>query len=187
MRLCRALLLSVVAIVFCCQCTPEQKERTLGFFFDGVPRADDPAGGPDPLQAEEDPDVELLVVKPVVQSIKHKPFEDGECETCHAGSRTGLRQNINPKQLCTKCHEDFGKEWTHWHGPVAAWACTECHSAHETMYKGLLLKPVVELCDKCHDTDTPAFTADNDAHAEKEICTLCHNPHGGGDRLLLSD
>ena len=179
------ILLCAALFSLCVQCTPEERRQALSIFFDGVT-------GPEQAKKPEDetellPEDMVVEAAPKVVTIKHKPYEDGQCDECHSGRRMQSRQTASARELCSKCHIDFGKDWKYWHGPVASWSCNACHSAHESEFEKLLVKPVGELCSKCHDTASEAFTSSNDAHGSEEECTLCHNPHGASDRFLLGD
>jgi len=175
-------------ILACAHCTPEQRYRTLSFFFDGVPDPTKVAGTSKPVIVDDDefgPRPAPKQIKPVSFHTAYVEGKDNCIEPCHAGMRMGMMPD--PKTLCVKCHADFGKESKNWHGPAAAWACTQCHDGHESPYKALLKEPVPKICAKCHDLDAPSFAKSNDAHATKEDCALCHDPHGASNALLLKD
>jgi len=176
-----------VLIVVCAHCTPEQRYRTLSFFFDGVPDPSKVSSTTKPVEQDDDETGPRVAPKPIKPVSFHTAYIEGKCESCHAGARLGMQAMPESKVLCAKCHTTFGKGWTSWHGPTAAWACTECHTGHESPHKALLHKPVPELCAKCHDLEAPSFAASNDAHATKQDCALCHDPHGSANALLLKD
>lgn len=119
----------------------------------------------------------------------HEPHENaGEatnrCVTCH--------EEDHPKQFettlfeghdaCTNCHAPHGFEAT------AAAQCTDCHADH-SMAADMPLEH--RNCSSCHATHAPRSVGgatckgchdDVDVdHADNatEVCTTCHDPHGG--------
>lgn len=181
-----SLILCGLLALLCTQCTPEQRYRTLSFFFDGVPN---PSATPVAATAElSEDELPRPIAGPKIEPVsKHKPFAEEKCDDCHAGATEGTQITPDSRVLCARCHTTFGKSWTVWHGPAAAWACTECHSGHESENKALLLQPVPQLCAKCHDLGAASFLASNEAHAGKDDCTRCHNPHGAVNNSLLNE
>ena len=84
----KAVFWATVVVVLCCRCTPEEKRKALGFFFDGVVGEERPVPAPS-AQTEEDADARPVAAKPVVPMFKHKPFEEGQCESCHGAHGQG--------------------------------------------------------------------------------------------------
>jgi len=183
---CRPWLIGVLSasvIAGCGWSAPDVRYRTLSFFFDGVPVPETmPAAGDTQQEAGSARTTRVRIVAP---TFSHQPYKEGNCETCHSSAGTGAQMAPSAKVLCSKCHTDFNKGARYWHGPAAAWACLQCHSPHESHNEALLVKPVGTLCAACHDTESKAFLASNDAHTDKENCTRCHDPHGSSDRMLL--
>lgn len=104
------------------------------------------------------------------------------CDNCHEatgethpqrGKRT-FRLTAAEPDLCTACHDPFGKKKTV-HEPAAEGSCTTCHSPHASNVAKLLLKPQSELCADCHSEASGAqFPHGPVASGE---CTACHAPH----------
>ncbi len=184
-----AIALPFALILLCCTCTPEQRYRRLSFFFDGVPRPGEAQkvvarGNGKPADSTKE---RAEKVTPKKKLFTHEPFAKRKCEDCHGDPNAGVMLAVDSRTLCRKCHEDFGKEWSHWHGPAAVWACSQCHASHRSEYAGLLHRPGSKLCAACHDITAAEFKASDEAHAAEGDCLRCHDPHGGTDRYLLKD
>jgi len=123
----------------------------------------------------------------------------GGCESCHGpGSehiRTGGRPSLinNPRKnpdSCFQCHLETRAEFSlPQHHPVTEghMNCADCHDPHG----GDILKPAGGLamarqnqsCATCHSTQTRPFAFAHEAM--REGCTICHNPHGSINRMML--
>jgi predicted CXXCH cytochrome family protein len=168
-------------------CTPEQKHRTLTFFFDGVPPLH-PAG--EPAEKGTVPEqVRKTVERPrVKQEIwsEHEPMKDkASCVQCH--SRTRSFSLLKPAaQLCLPCHEGETRRYPRMHGPSAVGDCAVCHDAHRAPRRHLVRAPVVALCFRCHDrTPEGGETLGCSRASDEASCTECHNPHGGDKAYFL--
>jgi predicted CXXCH cytochrome family protein len=172
-------LLAALGIVVGCA-TPEERYRTLSFFFDDVPL---PESMRPPPVVEEATALENATPAqskaPAIEWVVHKP----ECKECHKSKETQYPYASTP-QLCWDCHkkEDFANRYLH--GPFAAGACLQCHTPHKSQYAKLLLSPVHELCDSCHDAMTFP-EAERHRAEEGEDCASCHNPHSASERKML--
>lgn len=159
--------------------SPEERYKTLSFFFDGVPLPDsmrETVEGPDGAR------VALVVVT-------HEPFEAERCSDCHGEVKqfsmslagySGVKSSV-----CLKCHEGAPREYQAMHGPVAAIECLACHEAHESRYDHLLTAPSPQLCLKCHvGADVQASGAPHHQDLAAD-CLTCHHGHGGHDPYFL--
>ncbi len=117
----------------------------------------------------------------LVRSIKHPPFEDGECDMCHGTGPAGEVELVaEASEMCTTCHETVsdGLDMPHQHGPFAIGECAECHGVHAADYPSLLRYSGSTLCYTCH-TDLKEDTEMAVLHkpfSEGE-CLDCHEPH----------
>jgi predicted CXXCH cytochrome family protein len=160
--------------------TPEDRYRTLSFFFDGVPL---------PASMRPPPPVEEASLVPSVLAIraglgtskwvKHEP----ECKECHASKYTAF-PDVDPPELCWECHykENFVGKVAH--GPFAAGACTQCHNPHKSQHGSLLVDSVPTLCLNCHDYESFPELEQHQV-VEGDRCVDCHNPHTGPKAYML--
>jgi len=168
----------------------------ISSLFDGVPPLDTTGAQTvvDTLStpaASDSP--ERKTVEPV-SFMLHFPFEEKMCDECHLLEGAGIfgqsvRLRFPLRELCMECHDDMTidelRSTYNWvHGPVAAGACTGCHSPHTALYPSLLLaEPGRPLCLRCHDEDR---LAGQEVHADRESnCLDCHSPHGA-DAIALN-
>lgn len=159
--------------------SPEERYKTLSFWFDGVPL-------PESMRPNvEDPDgsrVALIIVQ-------HAPYEAERCEDCHGAVRKGTMSLAGyaglKSTVCLKCHEGKQTEFRAMHGPVAAVECLACHEPHESRYAHLLKSPTPALCLQCHvkeDLKASPIAGHEDLSVD---CLNCHSGHGGDDPYFL--
>ncbi len=111
--------------------------------------------------------------------MKHPSYTKGKCDACHTdknGKSAKLKMEM-PK-LCYSCHTDYEKN-DFIHGPVAAGACTLCHSPHESPNPRLLITSTInELCTMCHTEKGDMLKSGENIHPPvKDSCINCHDPH----------
>lgn len=118
------------------------------------------------------------------------------CESCHGpggehaesggdktkifGFAAGLRQRTN--ENCLSCHVNSETKRGRLLGSHdrAALSCTDCHSVHKPVARGLLAKDSTEQCSGCHTAVRASFNRPfRHKLQERAIgCVDCHNPHG---------
>jgi predicted CXXCH cytochrome family protein len=184
-----ALCLLTTLLLMTVGCTEEEKYRVLSRFFDGVPppgaaAAAAAAAAEQAAAAEGEGEGKRKPVKKQTYWY-HKPARD-DCANCHE-RRGGPLVKTVADGLCQNCHDLPGEDLRYVHGPVAANGCLQCHSPHESNQPALLLQAPEALCVGCH----PATQLSPDPHQPSDLvpdtslCTLCHNPHGGDNRMFL--
>ncbi|MCC6676433.1 MAG: hypothetical protein IT436_04755 [Phycisphaerales bacterium] len=157
-----------------CQVTPNNY-KLLSFLFDGVP---DPAlAGPAGNTAGQD------IRKSKTYSI-HKPFEQEQCDACHAG---GLQPTRQDSSRCLQCHADRTTEFAYMHGPVAAAACMWCHAPHESAFAHLLRDTDRKVCAQCHTPEMLSAEQVPEHADESRACLDCHTGHGGPAPRMLRE
>ena len=154
----------------------------------------------------------LPVVPAVPQLFSHTVWAAGDCSACHEGNGRfgfqpvgGAKESSAPKvfysgggmpgslrqqkdKICTACHTDKTglraiKDDLWLHNSTAKGDCLACHDAHQSKQRGVLRRPVEQLCQPCHPAKKlAAIPMHNDAN---EPCLSCHNAHMGKDRHLL--
>ena len=180
----RGALLAMIglSIIFGCK-TPEQRYRTLSFFFDGVPLPESmrPADLAEADDLTLDAYGRIRLRPPVIEWVVHEP----ECDECPSSKKTKYPYAEAP-ELCWDCHDPEDFEGRVQHGPFAAGACLQCHSPHKSRYEALLVSTPSELCANCHDTTTFAGIERHLAE-EGEDCIGCHNPHAAPEPYMLQE
>ncbi len=172
-----ALALAILALWSCG--TPEERYKTLSFFFDGVPL-------PESMRPEVEGDGNNSVALVVVT---HAPYAAERCSECHGeigqfsmslAGYSGVKASV-----CLKCHEGTQTEFQHMHGPVASIQCLACHEPHESRYEHLLSARAPKLCLDCHmGEDLQASGSAEHADLTTD-CLNCHLGHGGNDPSFL--
>jgi predicted CXXCH cytochrome family protein len=85
------------------------------------------------------------------------------------------------RPLCATCHPEVEAELVaeNAHQPAAEpEGCTTCHGPHVTRNANLLLEPVAETCQQCHDGGSAEFAAQHlGLPADTLDCGSCHDPH----------
>lgn len=151
------------------------------------------------------------IVPAVPQLFSHTVWDAGDCSPCHEGIGTfGFKAAEKPnkrttklfnsgggmpgklrhpkEKICTTCHTDKSglraiKENLWLHNSTAKGDCLACHDAHQSEQRGVLRRPVEQLCQPCHPAKKlELIPMHNDSN---EPCLSCHNPHMGKDRNLL--
>ncbi len=124
----------------------------------------------------------------------HVPFGKGNCKQCHEEPTAGapFKVKTDGYKLCVGCHNNMVNEALlkgrlHW--PLLDRAgCLNCHTPHASNQKGLLKKPMVEVCGQCH-ADTVNWLK-NVEHKHSPVkdgdCTACHSPHAADQVLLMN-
>ncbi len=157
--------------------TPEQKQRVLRFFFDGVPSLE-PLVLPD--ESGDDPASPDAEVK---QGSVHGPYAGKACDRCHE-SKFSNSLKLEKEELCWSCHESEDILAAVVHSPVAAGQCVACHDPHRSKNPFLLVMPTIELCEHCHDQGT--FPRIDEHRAQRGgDCTRCHDPHATSREYML--
>jgi len=178
-------LAAAAACLLILSCTPEERHRTLTFFFDGVP----------PLHPPEEP--QKVAARPgtatpgapqpkAVVWFEHKPSEDEKaCGKCHDRDASfALARPVG--ELCAPCHEKQTREFPRMHGPVAVGDCAACHEAHRSPYEHLVRAPGATLCLRCHEpAPVGGKTLGCPRPSDATACTTCHHPHGGTQPYFL--
>lgn len=162
--------------------TPEERYRTLSFFFDDVPL-------PESMRAASASDVPTLAQETapaVAQRLEVVwVIHDPGCDECHTSKETQLPY-ARPPDLCWDCHDaqDFTDAVPH--GPFAAGACLQCHNPHKSRHASLLIEAPADLCASCHDATTFPELEQHQA-IQGQDCIECHNPHAAPARYMLQE
>lgn len=196
---------SIFLLVFLA-CSPQERYKTLQFFFDGVPTL--------PGRTEEG----VKVVKPTpppkrvvktdidltsmtlgsLPSLKgsegfsrrrliggegfsHQKMPRDKCLVCHT-EENGLQPKMEMSQkFCDPCHgeERRTKQWNH--GVINFGQCGPCHEGgHSGKHNPLLANFVSETCLFCHDEnkeqEMPIHKMGG-LRMDINDCTACHDPH----------
>jgi len=113
----------------------------------------------------------------------HQPVSAGDCSVCHSGVSF---ETINLEdKTCTGCHQKYDTMSTvgaqkSGHGEFE---CMDCHEAHSSDYRALLVMPISELCASCHDVEP---SSPNKYSHFQDSCNYCHDPHAVNTRYYLS-
>jgi predicted CXXCH cytochrome family protein len=78
---------------------------------------------------------------------QHPPLEAVECTQCHGVSRRG---RFRFEGGCFTCHAEDSFTKTHPHQVHVLQECGQCHNAHGSTEKNLLLYPKEKACKLCH-------------------------------------
>ncbi|HUO09476.1 MAG TPA: cytochrome c3 family protein [Phycisphaerae bacterium] len=157
--------------------TPQEKYRTLSFFFDGVPNPDAPKH-----VAQTQDTKEGLVFVAAVRS-RHKPYIERKCDACHRSASGNIMEFDEAWKSCLNCHSKIPTEHALMHGPVAAAGfkgaqptCRWCHTPHESRELSLLNDNPVKVCTQCHDAQL--LGPKPQQHLDGTSCVQCHFGHG---------
>ena len=181
-------LLPLAAVILVIGCDPSVRHEVLSFFFDGVPPLGTDLSPGEPGSVVSRPKKWLPAEKPAREvdpqalSSRHQARD---CQKCHAAaSRWDGKQLLRPVPgLCYDCHTDY-KADAYVHGPVAVGVCLFCHKSHQSKFPKLQTNRLPDLCYLCHAEEDIASIAAHQGEAVA-ICTRCHDPHAGSDRILL--
>src|SRR5436190_1351068 len=88
------------------------------------------------------------------------------------------------RSLCFECHDDFLAQAKFKHSAVDQ--CADCHKAHHADEKGLLAKPLGQLCMDCHEKKDLEAVKGHERMSGIS-CLQCHDPHVGKNKTLLKD
>lgn len=138
----------------------------------------------------------------LVRPVVHKPAEDHDCASCHfepdemTAEQKALAMpplRAPAEKLCRLCHADSIQDFASRpgaHPPVKDGKCLDCHAAHASEEKGLLVADANKTCAQCHDLKAKLepFTLPNRSPHPPVMegkCLDCHDPHGGADHAAL--
>lgn len=176
------LMLSMLACAWAGCGTPQQRYKTLSFFFDGVPDPNAPPRQPGKErifggEGGGTPTAEQMV-------SHHKPFVEDKCSACHNNLNVLIDSSAMDASRCITCHKNVPRQYKVMHGPVDAGACLWCHSPHESPQPALLREPAPKLCLQCHEPNQlPAKVPEH--KTVRQSCLDCHMAHGGPNPGLL--
>jgi predicted CXXCH cytochrome family protein len=140
------------------------------------------------------------------------PGVDTGCLICHVATDTlhpgdgtmDFRLASPVPALCLECHTDIDenmKQMRYVHGPMTGEeSCLACHQPHASDAARLLNEPSKELCISCHTSNLKGDSAIvknvgqsirtaanvHPAAAADGGCIICHYPHYGESRNLLT-
>jgi DmsE family decaheme c-type cytochrome len=141
------------------------------------------------------------------QAAVHHQSEMEPCSTCHqeTGPHPKVPNSItNPAKLkpeiatefCLTCHlrDRNRQEWRGSPHESNGLSCLSCHSEHGKSDGPvrLIRSNELESCGGCHKTERDAMRLRSthlirDEHGRPRVqCSSCHNPHGGGENLLMA-
>ena len=159
--------------------TPQEKYKTLSFFFDGVPNPDAPAHVVKGAFAGSSG---MVAVKRIVS--QHKPYIDNQCSACHRSASGDIQEFELAFGACVKCHKKIATSKVLMHGPVAREQCKWCHTPHQSSEPALLRDTPINVCTQCHDKNLLGNTPPEHVDGTTS-CLQCHFGHGGEHRNFL--
>lgn len=175
------LLMMILLLIIGCS------NKTLSFFFDGVPVAEEKQkiAFNDSVQKSDSARISEIIAKVATPLYKiHLPYNEKECGACHDKNSMGKFLLPQP-DLCYQCHEDFADEYKVLHAPVEGGECTACHSPHMSKNEKFLLRIGQQLCFYCHDQED-ILSLESHEYLDGADCIECHNPHGGEDEYMFN-
>ncbi|UCG51939.1 MAG: cytochrome c3 family protein [Candidatus Latescibacterota bacterium] len=155
--------------------------------------------GADDFSCSDCHDPHAASKKAPVAKYAHEPFVSGECESCHTvdEGEISLEDDFPRGDLCADCHDDkadavaggeshFGADALKTGGTAA---CLECHGAHSSRLPKLKVTEEKDLCRRCHKelADTEIHHGSMHAPFVEGECSVCHDPHGGGEHLFAKE
>jgi predicted CXXCH cytochrome family protein len=181
--------LAAALVVVGCS-SPQQKQKWLTFFFDGVPTAGATTNQP-VVQLDEDGRPLVFVQAPQTNLAafaapaftKHPPYDEKKCSECHV-SKFSVEMKGSQKQVCFGCHKDFLTTAKVKHQPAENSECTACHEPHGGPLPKMVTKAGKALCLECHDDPLANLKV---LHTPvSEGCHECHTPHASEHAKLLT-
>lgn len=172
--------------------TPENRQRMLSRFFDGVTvpgktnaitaTAASPVAPTNAAPNRFIRPVSTASPGTLVVSI-HEPYAKRECQECHS-ARFSNALRAPREQLCLGCHAAVVADAPIVHTPVRNGECLACHNPHTTETPHLLVKRGPDLCLQCHDA---SLLSEVEGHrlGPAADCAKCHDPHRGTRNNLL--
>lgn len=164
-------------------------------------------------------------------AYQHMPVSNGDCLSCHDahGSSERALLRSEEQELCLSCHNQTyisdssrtenirqlvtGKQMEH--SAITGGACIQCHKAHVSEFRSLLLEDYPQetyveggpdhfpLCFLCHDPDMIELEqtewGTNFREGTRNLhhlhikgnkgrnCRLCHNLHGSPQKYLVEE
>ena len=162
--------------------TPQERYRTLSFFFDGVPNPNTPKPTTKPADDANASAGGQVVTLSIVS--RHKPFVERQCAACHTSASGNIMEFEEAYKVCTRCHKNITTEYPRMHGPVAAATvagpvptCKWCHTPHESPEPALLKDTAAKVCTQCHEAQL--LGPNPQQHRDGTSCIQCHFGHGG--------
>ena len=99
-----------VSMLLLLQCSPAYMQKTLTFFFDGVPDTTltVDAAPVKPTMASKAVSMDSAMLAKSFESKfnLHKPYKEHQCEKCHDGTNIGHLTMEQP-DLCFSCHKGY--------------------------------------------------------------------------------
>ena len=128
----------------------------------------------------------------------HFPVQQGYCLGCHNPHASNVASpplfKAPAETVCLSCHSNIKTAMAqpHAHPPVQQGLCLTCHDGHKSENEKLLVKPAIELCDKCHSLQhrfshpvgfrqagTQRVMVTDPRTGKMMTCATCHDIHGG--------
>lgn len=118
---------------------------------------------------------------PPIPKATDQPGVLATCGACHftntASAAPPAWQTLSSQNFLASAHGRKGL------------SCLSCHAGHPNGNESALIKPVSELCVKCHPgvmEDQPGKQAAyTHMPVAQGMCTLCHAPHGGANGNMV--
>lgn len=120
--------------------------------------------------------------KALVRNELHQPYEDKECDTCHAEGKIS-------SQTCLECHEEITEQFQKTHSHMLYGrqnSCAICHSPHAGNTTKLLRGNLAGACRSCHEYTFQRHTEKLYTHNQVGECHKCHALHGADSPAMLA-
>ena len=127
-------------------------------------------------------------VASLLRPNQHKPFEAGNCGSCHEDkAENSFAVKSDPKTLCLKCHKSsIDLELTFKHNLHDDKSCLNCHNPHTSAADFLLASEQKDLCMGCHFNNMEKEKNAYITHDGMD-CSNCHMPHTSNDEQYLKN